>query len=95
MAQSTRNADYFGELYQDWTQIGDVMSILTPDNNLSTDLIFETTDNPPYSKVSVVVLSESMQNVYLNGDSIEVCDQKNNYPCHKSLLWIVLFDYSQ
>ena len=51
------------------------MSILTSDTDLSTDLLFVTPDVDPltvFTKLSVVSLGESMTQIYLNGDKIEV-----------------------
>ena len=65
-------------MYQEWAQIGDAMTILTPDTDLSTDLLFVTPDVDPkivLEKISVVCLAGSMTQIYLNGDKIEVSKQ--------------------
>ena len=56
------------------------MTILTPDKYFSTNLVFLTPAlnsplNPQteFAKLSIVTLTESMNKVYLNGESIEVC----------------------
>ena len=62
-------------MHQGWTQVGDAMSILSADTDLSTDLLFVTPDVDPlivFEKLSVVSLSGSMTQIYLNGDKIEV-----------------------
>ena len=62
-------------MYQGWTQIGEAMTILTPDADLSTDLLFVTPDVDPltvFAKLFVVSLSGSMTQIYLNGDGIKV-----------------------
>ena len=66
-------------MYQSWTQLGDAMTILTPDKDFSTNLMFLTPAlnsllNPrtEFAKLSVVTLTESMKNIYLNGESVEV-----------------------
>ena len=51
------------------------MTILTPDADLSTDLLFVTPDVDPltvFAKLSVVSLLGSMTQIYLNGHKIEV-----------------------
>ena len=51
------------------------MTILTPDADLSTDLLFVTPDVDRltvFEKLSVVSLSGSMSQIYLNGYKIEV-----------------------
>ena len=60
---------------QGWTHVGETMTILTPDTDLSTDLLFVTPDVNPlnvFGKLSVVSLSGSMTEIYLNGDRIKV-----------------------
>ena len=74
-AQCLKSEDSFGDMYQGWTQVGETMIILTPDTDLSTDLVFVTPDVDPlrvFGKLSVVSLTESMSGIYLNGDKIEV-----------------------
>ena len=76
VAQCTKSAAYFGDMYQGWTQLGGAMTILTPDDHFSTHLMFVTpnlTANQQFAKLSVIVLSASMSNVHLNGMKIEVC----------------------
>ena len=74
-AQSLRSYDSFGNMNQGWTQVGEAMTILTPDADLSTDLMFATPDVDPltvFAKLSVVSLSGYMTQIYLNGNQIKV-----------------------
>ena len=74
-AQCSMNTFSLGDMYQGWTHIGDAMSILTPDKDLSTDLLFVTLNVDPltvFQKVSVVSLAGTMSQIYLNGNKIEV-----------------------
>ena len=51
------------------------MTILTADADLSTDLLFLTANVDPfvvYEKLSVVSLTGSMTQIYLNGDKLKV-----------------------
>ena len=62
-------------MYQGWVQIGDAMTILTADADLSTDLLFLTANVDPltvFEKLSVVSLVGSLTQIYLNGDRIRV-----------------------
>ena len=75
VAQCFESEESFGDMYQGWTQIGEAMTILTPDADLSTDLLFVAPDVDPltvFAKLSVVSLSGSMTQIYLNGDGIKV-----------------------
>ena len=78
MAQCSKAQSSVGEMYQGWAQMGDAMTILMPDSDLSTDLLFVTPDVDPltvFEKLSVVSLAGSMTQIYLNGDTIEVSKQ--------------------
>ena len=62
-------------LYQGWAQMEDTMTVLTPDTDLSTDLMFvtpELTEEQQLVKLSVIVSSEETDSLYLNGDKLNV-----------------------
>ena len=74
-AQCLKSWNRFGDMNQGWTQVGEAMTILTPDADLSTDLLFVTPDVDPltvFTKRSVVSSAGSMTQIYLNGDKIVV-----------------------
>ena len=74
-AQILKAEEFFGDLYQGWTQMGESMAILIPDSEFSTDLFFATPRMDQltvFGKLSVVSLSGSMAHIYLNGKSIKV-----------------------
>ena len=62
-------------MYQAWVQMGDTMTVLTPDKDLSTDLIFATpelTEEQQLVKLSVVISSSEADSLYLNGENVKV-----------------------
>ena len=74
-AQFSKNEASLGDMYQGWAQMGDTMTVLTPDTDLSTDLMFvttELTDEQHLVKLSVIVSSEETDSLYLNGEKLNV-----------------------
>ena len=74
-AQFSKNEASLGDMYQGWAQMGDTMTVLTPDTDLSTDLMFvtpELTEEQQLVKLSVIVSSEETDSLYLNGDKLNV-----------------------
>ena len=80
MAQFSKNEASLGDMYQGWAQMGDTMTVLTPDTDLSTDLMFvtpELTEEQQLVKLSVIVSSEETDSLYLNGDKLNVSVNSN------------------
>ena len=75
VAQFTVNEASLGDMYQGWAQMGDTMTVLTSDTDLSTDLMFvtpELTEEQKMVKLSVIVSSDEADSLYLNGDKLNV-----------------------
>ena len=82
VVQVTENEASHGDMYQAWAQMGDTMTVLTPDEDLSTDLMFvtpELTEEQHLVKLSVIVSSEATDSLYLNGDKLNVSYDSTSY----------------
>ena len=68
------NEASLGDMYQGWAQMGDTMTVLPPDTDLSTDLMFvpELTEEQQLVKLSVIESSEATDSLYLNGEKLNV-----------------------
>ena len=75
VVQVTENDASHGDMYQAWAQMGDTMTVFTPDEDLSTDLMFvtpELTEEQHLFKLCMIVSSEETYSMYLNGDKLNV-----------------------